>query len=106
MSGHGADHAEDPATPEPVKTSVVTIRTPAGLAHNFQVRHQDRVDQTVQTAVEYFVARSQLAAGNYGLVIIREAQPAEMPHGARLADFNVADGDVLFLINNDPQVDA
>ncbi len=105
MTGQGADH-EEPSKPERPKTIMVTIRTPAGIGDQFEVRAADRVDETVRTAVDHFVARSQLAAGNYRLVVIRGRQPAEMPEGARLGDFNLVAGDVLSLINKDPQVDA
>jgi hypothetical protein len=104
MTGQDAD--DDRTRVEPPKTTMVTIRTPAGIGHDFEVRDQDGVEQTVRTAVDYFVAHNQLAAGNYGLVVIREGQPSEMPDAARLEDFNLADSDVLFLINKDPQVDA
>jgi hypothetical protein len=106
MTGPDADHGADPTTSEGSRRTIVTIRTPAGIGHVFEVRQEDRVDQTAQAAVDHFVAHSQLAAGNYRLVLIREGQPAEMPETARLEDFNVTDGDVLSLINKDPQVDA
>jgi hypothetical protein len=97
---------QDPTEPEGTKTITVRIRTPAGIGHDFEVGRQDRVDQTVRTAVDYFVAHEQLAAGHHGLVVIRYRQAVEMPDTARLQDFDVVDGDVLGLINKDPQVDG
>jgi hypothetical protein len=97
---------QDPTDPERTKTIRVRIRTPAGIGHDFDVGHQDRVDQTVRTAVDYFVAHYQLAAGQHGLAVIRDRQAVEMPDAASLADFDVVDADVLWLINRDPQVDG
>ena len=90
-----------PTEPTGAETITVTIRTPAGIAHDFEVRGHDRVDQTVRTALDHFVARLHLAVGNYGLVLIREGQAMEMPDTARLDDFSIVDGDVLALISRD-----
>ena len=90
-----------PTEPTGAETITVTIRTPAGIGHDFEVRGHDRVDQAIRTAVDYFVARLHLAVGNYGLAVIRERQAVEMPDTARLDDFDVVDGDVLALINKD-----
>jgi hypothetical protein len=80
----------------------VRIRTPAGIGHDFDFDGDDGVDETVQSAVRHFVAHNQLAAGRYGLAVIREGEAVEMPDTARLEDFRVVDGDVLCLINQDP----
>jgi hypothetical protein len=113
MTEDHADHGKDDATqdkdrtePGRPKTITVRIRTPAGIGHDFEVGDHDDVDETVRIAVDYFVAHEQLAAGHHGLVVIRDRQAVEMPDAARLQDFDIVEGDVLALINKDPQVDG
>ena len=84
----------------------VTIKTPAGIGATFEVREHDRVDKTVRVAVEYFVGSNQLAAGNYGLAVIRDGIAVDMTDAARLEDYKVTEGDELHLVNRDPQVDG
>jgi hypothetical protein len=100
------DPGQDSTEPERRNAITVRIRTPAGIGHDFELDGDDRVDQTVRTAVDHFVAQDQLAAGRHGLAVIRDRQAVEMPDTARLRDFDVVDGDVLCLINQDPQVDG
>lgn len=107
MSAHDTDtnRDHDEKGKEP-KTIMLTIRTPAGIGHDFTVRDHDRVEKTIRKAVDHFVARNQLVAGNYGLAVIRNGVAVEMPDAARLEDFDVVAHDVLCLINKDPQVDG
>ena len=84
----------------------VTIRTPAGIGHDFELRSHDRVDKTVRTAVQYFIAQGQLADGRYGLALVRDGQATEMTDSGRLEDYGIVEDDVLHLIAKDPQVDG
>jgi len=92
--------------PHDDKALSVTIRTPAGISHVFEVRRHDRVDKTVRTAVSYFGGQSQLAEGAYGLALIRDGRAIDMVDSARLEDYDVVEGDVLSLISKAPQVDG
>ena len=88
------------------KNLTVVIKTPAGIGASFDVRQHDRVDKTTRRAVEHFVAANQLAAGNYGLAVIRDGVANDMNDAARLEDYDIVEGDELHLINRDPQVDG
>ena len=88
------------------KTFEVTVRTPAGAGHKFEVKRNERVDKVVRTTVEYFVAAGQLAAGNYGLAVERDGRMLALNDAGRLDDFDVTERDVLFLTIKDPQVDG
>jgi hypothetical protein len=88
------------------KTISVTIKTPAGIGSSFNVHPHDRVDKTTRTAADHFVSTNQLAAGNYGLAVIRNGVGDDMTAAARLEDYDVIEGDELHLINLDPQVDG
>ncbi|MCC6174059.1 MAG: hypothetical protein IT305_02040 [Chloroflexi bacterium] len=95
--------SEDHGNPHHI---TVTIRTPAGNSHTFEVKPHDRVDKTVRTAVEYFVEHGQLAQGQYGLALVRDGQATEMVDSGRLEDYGIKAGDTLHLITKDPQVDG
>ena len=95
-------------TPEFVKhkTITVTIRTPAGHPHEFTFEPTTRVAEVIQVAVAYFVAAGQLAAGDYGLAVIRHGRAEDMAEGARLDDYRIDTHDVLALTVKGPQVDG
>jgi len=84
----------------------VTIRTPAGIPHQFHVNSREHVGVVTQHAVEYFVAHHQLDPGSYGLAVIRDGRAIEMIDSARLEDYDVDNGDVLALVAKAPQVDG
>jgi Fe2+ transport system protein FeoA len=88
------------------ETITVTVRTPAGTPHSFEVRGNERVDKVVRAAVRYFVQAGQLAAGEYGLALIRDGRAEDLADAARLEDYGVVEGDVLVLITKAPQVDG
>lgn len=84
----------------------VTVRTPAGLGDEFELKDHDRVDKTTKTAVDHFVAKNQLAPGNYGLALVRDGVAKDLNAAGRLDDYDIVDGDVLQLFPKDAQVDG
>ena len=98
VGGHGKD------TPD--KTFAVVIRTPGNIPGTFEIRLHDRVDKVVREAVGYFVARNELAAGDYGLALVRDGNGVELNDAGRLDDYDIVEGDELHLINRAPQVDG
>src|SRR5258708_12811688 len=100
----------DPQIAQPAekeeKLLVVTIRTPAGIPHQFHVNSHERVSIVTPRAVEYFVAHHQLDPGSYGLALIRDGRAIEMLDSARLEDYDVDNDDVLALVAKVPPVDA
>lgn len=97
---------KDKAKDKPDKAVTVTIRTPGNIPGTFEVREHDRVDKVAREAVDFFVGRSELAAGAYSLAVIRDGKGVEMNDAARLEDYDVIDGDELHLVNRAPQVDG
>jgi hypothetical protein len=95
-------------TDQPVlhKTITVTIRTPAGHPHDFEFEPSARVAEVIHVVVAHFVTVGQLAAGDYGLSVIRDGRAEDMAEGARLEDFGIHTGDVLALTVKGPQVDG
>lgn len=96
----------EPTELKPDKTITLTIRTPGNIPGSFEVRGHDRVDKVTREAVRHFVARNELAAGDYGLAVVRSGQGVEMNDAGRLDDYDVIGGDELHLINRAPQVDG
>ena len=88
------------------KVITVTIRTPAGHHHDFEVRAHERVDKVAREAVRYFVERHELEEGQYGLALIHDGVAKPMEDAARLEDYDVRQGDVLALISKQPQIDG
>ena len=84
----------------------VTIRTPAGINHQFRVNVEERVAAVVMTAVVYFTSRNELAQGTYGLALLRGNPATEMNDAGRLEDYGVHEDVVLVLIAKGPQVDG
>lgn len=88
------------------KSITVTIHTPGNIPGSFEVRAHDRVDKVTREAVDYFVGRNELAAGDYALAVIRDGVAVEMNDAGRLEDYDITDGDALHLLNRAPQVDG
>ncbi len=94
------------STPKKDHKLEVTVRTPAGHPHEFTFNDHERVEKATNDAVDHFVSTGELAAGDYGLALIREGRTIELAPGARLDDLDIVDGDVLALYNKRPQVDG
>lgn len=90
----------------PDKTITVVIRTPGNIPGTFEIRRHDRVDKVVREAVGYFVGRNELAAGDYGLALVRDGNGVELNDAGRFDDYDIVEGDELHLINRAPQVDG
>lgn len=88
------------------KDVTVTVRTPAGASHTFEFKRNERVDKVTRQAVMHFVAGGQLAAGEFGMALVRNSVATPMNDAGRLDDYHVVDGDVLHLVNKAPQVDG
>ena len=91
---------------KPDKTLSVTVRTPAGASHPFELKDNTRADKAIRTSVDYFVGTGELAEGEYGLALVRDGAATPLADDARLGDAGVVDGDVLHLTNKGPQVDG
>jgi hypothetical protein len=84
----------------------VPVRTPAGASHHFAVRPEELVATVVAAAIAYFVGKNELAAGDYGLAVIRDGQAEPMADTSRLSEYGITDQDVLVLVPEAPQVDG
>jgi hypothetical protein len=93
--------------PEDHQTEVaVTVRTPAGASHSFTFKLDELVTQAVFQSIRYFVERSELAPGDYGLALVREGRAEDLTDTSRLDDYRIVNGDFLHLIPEAPQVDG
>jgi hypothetical protein len=84
----------------------VTVRTPAGASHRFDLDLDELVAEVVATEIEFFVKRNELGHGDYGLAVIRGGQAEPMADTSRLAEYHIIHEDVLVLIPEAPQVDG
>ncbi len=84
----------------------VTVRTPAGASHPFDLHLDELVAEVVATVIEFFVGRNELAPGDYGVAVIRDGQAEPMTDTSRLAEYHITPQDVLVLIPEAPQVDG
>ncbi len=84
----------------------VTIRTPAGINHQFHMNVEERVATVAKTAERYFTSHNELAPGAYGMVLLRGDQATEMNDAGRLEDYGVREGGILVLVAKGPQVDG
>jgi len=84
----------------------VTVRTPAGASHPFDLDLDELVAEVIATVIEFFVKRNELAAGDYALAVIRGGQAEPMADTSRLAEYHITHEDVLVLIPEAPQVDG
>jgi hypothetical protein len=88
------------------KTVTVTVKTPAGHAHEFAFKNTARVAKVIREVTDFFVEQHQLVDGDYGLTVIRDGRAEELAPGARLDDYEITDCDTLALIVKGPQVDG
>jgi len=88
------------------RTVHVTVRTPAGASGEFDFEVDELVISAVNTAVERFVSERKLAAGDYGLALVRGGETTDLTDTNKLEDYGIVDRDVLHLINEKPQVDG
>ena len=84
----------------------VTVRTPAGASAEFKFRLAELTIEATSRAIEHFVAKRELEAGDYGLELIRGGGATPMLDTNELRDYGLRDGDVLHLIPEKPQVDG
>lgn len=84
----------------------VTIRTPAGASNTFCLNAEDLVAQAISVAITNFVARNELAPGDYSLAIVRNGRAEDLADTSRLDEYDITDGDVLALVSEKPQVDG
>ena len=100
-SGHGGrgDHGpKDQPLP-------VTVRTLAGHTRHDKVRPSDRIQDVTAESVRFFVARRELAQGDYALTLPRLGD-AELDPTGTIGDVGVVRDDVLVLVSRAPQVDG
>lgn len=84
----------------------VPVRTPAGASKAFALRSNELVVEVISAAVTYFVGQNELAAGDYGLAVIRGGQAVPMADTSRLSENDITNEDVLVLVPEAPQVDG
>ena len=87
-------------------TFELPVRTPAGASNEFHVHSSELVVEVISAAVTHFVNRNELAAGDYGLAVIRDGQAMPMADTSRLSEYDITDEDVLVLVPEAPQVDG
>lgn len=92
--------------PEKDKDVTVTVRTPGGASQSFDFKDNTRVDKVIRDAVTHFLGVGELAAGDYGLALVRSGAATPLDDSARLDEVGVVDADVLHLTNKAPQVDG
>jgi hypothetical protein len=96
----------EPAASEHYDHLELPVRTPAGAMHPFSLRLDELVAEVIFIAIRYFVEHNELAAGDYGLAVIRGGQAEPMADTSRLEDYGITKGDVLQLVPEAPQVDG
>lgn len=80
--------------PEKDKDVSVTVRTPGGASESFDFKDNTRVDTVIREAVTHFVGTRELAAGDYGLALVRSGAATPLDDIARLDEVGVVDGDM------------
>lgn len=96
-------HPSKPGTDHPFK---VTIRTLAGHTHLENVKPSELVRNVTDKAVNFFVSKGELLAGQYSLTLPRSGGNAELDPTASLHDVGVVEGDILVLVSRSPQIDG
>ncbi|WP_232661268.1 hypothetical protein [Pseudonocardia sp. TRM90224] len=96
--GRGGDGRGDRPLP-------VTVRTLSGHTHHDTVRASDRIRDVTVESVRIFVARGELAEGDYSLTLPRLGD-AELDPTGTIGEVGVVRGDVLVLVSRAPQVDG
>ena len=84
----------------------ITVRTPAGASHPFDLRLDELVAQVLSTVIKFFVGRNELAPGDYGLAVIRDGRAKPMTDTSRLLEYRLTHENVLVLVPEAPQVDG
>lgn len=92
--GHGQDH--------PFK---VTVRSLAGHSNTVTIKPSDAIGEVRDKAVQKFISKGWLTAGEYALTLPRVSDN-ELDPTATFGDLGVVEDDVLVLINRKPQVDG
>jgi len=100
------DPAGEADKPEKDKDVSVTVRTPGGASKSLDFKDNTRVDKVIREALIHFVGTGELAAGEYGLALVRSGAATPLDDSVRLDDAGVVGGDVLHLTNKGPQVDG
>lgn len=98
---HGA--TERNAGGKPFKISIKTL---AGHSLKDNVKPDDSVAEVTDKAVKHFVAKGELAPGEYALTLPRTGGEAELDPTATLSEAGVVEDDVLVLVSRKPQVDG
>jgi hypothetical protein len=84
----------------------VEVRTPAGFHAGFRVHSGERVERLARHAERHFVARGELASGNYRLELLGDGTTIPLTPSATLEESGVVAGSVCVLVVADPQVDG
>lgn len=84
----------------------VEVRTPSNAEHEFEARSSETVHELARRAVDYFVQHELIAAGEYGLALLREGKAEALDDASSLGEDGVDEGDVLVLISKSPKVDG
>lgn len=86
---------------------VVTGKTPAGFSDQFEINTAWSVDRVIEVMVARFVAKGQLQAGDYNLVLVHpDGTTAALIGSHRIGDYEIDDGDELDLVVAEPQKDG
>nr|BFE63685.1 hypothetical protein GCM10020063_082110 [Dactylosporangium thailandense] len=84
----------------------VEVRTPAGFTAGFRVHSGERVETLARHAERHFVARGELAPGNYRLELLSGGTTVPLTASATLEESGIVAGSVCVLVIADPQVDG
>jgi hypothetical protein len=84
----------------------ISVRTLAGHSSRDAVKLDDLVAEVGDRAVKHFVAKGELAAGDYALTLPRTGGEAELDPTAPMAEAGVVEDDVLVLVSRKPQVNG
>jgi len=84
----------------------VKVRTPAGITHDFRFAEEQFVASAMAEALAHFVEHKEIAAGDYGLAIVKDNQVEPLLDTARIGDYHLGAGVELHLVNEAPQVDG
>ncbi|HEY3143801.1 MAG TPA: hypothetical protein VGJ86_21880 [Acidimicrobiales bacterium] len=91
----------------------VIVRTPAGATSAFAIDEQDTADRLIERAADWFVTRDLLEPGRalaaderFRLGLVRGTTIVDLEPDAELLAEGLVEGDVLHLLNREPQVDG
>lgn len=103
ISSTSHEDAREKAGNRPFK---ISVRTLAGHSLKNTVKPDDLVAEVGDRAVKHFVAKGELAPGDYALTLPRTGGEAELDPTASLEEAGVVEDDVLVLVSRKPQVDG